>query len=35
MADAGEEYIIVEENNDRKNLSLWNNGDNLVRYIFM
>ncbi|KAI7851872.1 beta-glucosidase [Circinella umbellata] len=33
MADAGEEYIIVEGNNDRKNLSLWNNGDNLIEAV--
>lgn len=29
-ADSGEEYITLEGNNDRRNLTLWNNGDNLV-----
>ena len=29
-ASAGEEYLMVDGNNDRKNLTLWNNGDNLV-----
>ena len=30
-ANSGEEYIIVDGNvGDRNNLSLWNNGDNLV-----
>lgn len=32
VADSGEEYITVDGNmGDRNNLSLWNNGDNLVR----
>lgn len=31
-ADSGEEYITVDGNKgDRNNLTLWNNGDNLVR----
>lgn len=30
-ADSGEEYIVVDGNvGDRNNLSLWNNGDELV-----
>lgn len=30
-SNSGEELAAVEDNNgDRKNLSLWNNGDNLV-----
>ncbi|KAI9491545.1 glycoside hydrolase superfamily [Zychaea mexicana] len=33
MADAGEEYIVVNGNNDRQNLSLWNNGDNLIQAV--
>lgn len=34
-ADSGEEYIDVDGNvGDRKNISLWNNGDNLVNYIY-
>ena len=28
-APAGEEFL-VDGNNDRKNMTLWNNGDNLV-----
>lgn len=33
-ADSGEEYITVDGNvGDRNNLSLWNNGDNLVSYL--
>jgi beta-glucosidase len=35
-ADSGEEYITVDGNvGDRNNLSLWNNGDNLVSLIQM
>lgn len=34
MTKAGEEYIMVDGNHDRKNLSLWNNGDNLVKFIY-
>lgn len=34
-ADSGEEYITVDGNiGDRNNLSLWNNGDNLVSLMF-
>ncbi|CAO3595858.1 unnamed protein product [Absidia cylindrospora] len=33
-ADAGEEYISVDGNvGDRKNLTLWNNGDNLIQAV--
>lgn len=33
-ADSGEEYIVVDGNiGDRNNLSLWNNGDNLVNFL--
>lgn len=32
VADSGEGYITVDTNmGDRNNLSVWNNGDNLVR----
>lgn len=32
-SDSGEQYITVAGNvGDRNNVSLWNNGDNLVRY---
>lgn len=35
-ANAGEEYIVVDGNvGDRNNLSLWNNGDNLVSLKFL
>jgi beta-glucosidase len=35
-ADGGEEYISVDGNvGDRNNLTLWNNGDNLVRKGFI
>lgn len=34
MTKAGEEYMMVDGNHDRKNLSLWNNGDNLVKFIY-
>ena len=29
-APAGEEFVTVDGNHDRKNMTLWNNGDNLV-----
>ncbi|RCH83520.1 hypothetical protein CU098_006792, partial [Rhizopus stolonifer] len=33
-ADSGEEYITVDGNvGDRNNLSLWNNGDNLIKAV--
>ncbi|CAO3696011.1 hypothetical protein G6F70_002472 [Rhizopus microsporus] len=33
-ANSGEEYIIVDGNvGDRNNLSLWNNGDNLIKAV--
>ncbi|CAO0795662.1 unnamed protein product [Mucor circinelloides] len=33
-ANAGEEYIVVDGNvGDRNNLSLWNNGDNLIKAV--
>lgn len=33
-SNSGEELAAVEDNNgDRKNLSLWNNGDNLIRSV--
>ncbi|KAI9493633.1 glycoside hydrolase superfamily [Zychaea mexicana] len=31
--EAGEEYLMVDGNNDRKNLTLWNNGDNLIQAV--
>ena len=32
MSDSGEEYLEVDGNvGDRNNISLWHNGDNLVR----
>ncbi|CEG79535.1 hypothetical protein RMATCC62417_13987 [Rhizopus microsporus] len=35
-ADSGEEYRVVDGNvGDRNNLSLWNNGDNLVSIFFI
>jgi hypothetical protein len=35
-ADSGEGFIVVDGNaGDRNNLSLWNNGDNLVSTFFM
>jgi beta-glucosidase len=35
-ANSGEEYIAVDGNvGDRNNLSLWNNGDNLVSFSFV
>ncbi|KAI9493634.1 glycoside hydrolase superfamily [Zychaea mexicana] len=34
MADSGEEYISVDGNvGDRKNMSLWHNGDNLIEAV--
>ncbi|KAI9274731.1 glycoside hydrolase superfamily [Phascolomyces articulosus] len=34
MADSGEEYIDVDGNvGDRKNMSLWHNGDNLIEAV--
>ncbi|KAI9251582.1 glycoside hydrolase superfamily [Sporodiniella umbellata] len=33
-SDSGEEYLTVDGNiGDRKNISLWNNGDNLIRAV--
>ncbi|KAI9274730.1 glycoside hydrolase superfamily [Phascolomyces articulosus] len=32
-APAGEEYLLVDGNNDRQNLSLWNNADNLIQAV--
>ncbi|KAI7860847.1 beta-glucosidase [Circinella umbellata] len=32
-APAGEEYLLVDGNNDRKNMTLWNNGDNLIQAV--
>ncbi|KAI8138619.1 glycoside hydrolase superfamily [Fennellomyces sp. T-0311] len=32
-APAGEEYIMVEGNHDRQNLSLWHNADNLIQAV--
>ncbi|KAI8149939.1 beta-glucosidase [Fennellomyces sp. T-0311] len=32
-SNSGEEYLTVEDNNDRKNLTLWNNGDNLIQAV--
>ncbi|KAI9265146.1 glycoside hydrolase superfamily [Phascolomyces articulosus] len=33
MADSGEEYIVVDGNNDRMNMSLWHNGDKLIEAV--
>ncbi|KAG2220192.1 hypothetical protein INT45_005365 [Circinella minor] len=34
MADSGEEYIEIDGNvGDRKNMSLWHNGDNLIQAV--
>ncbi|KAF7731677.1 hypothetical protein EC973_008848 [Apophysomyces ossiformis] len=33
-ADSGEDYLLVDDNiGDRRNLSLWNNGDNLIKAV--